>query len=139
LWGFEDKLVKDLSKLHTLYVRNTQSIRGLCSLLHEGKLSAVDYLHWLSTKVSGLQDMFAGVNEKYVSAMIEGTLVMAGNSIDSDGLHSATAESEADILPADHDVRRATRAVSKKWWCSFGYKYVLAAIRAKYDKVLVCV
>jgi hypothetical protein len=30
------------------------------------------------------------------------------------------------------------RAVLKKCLCSFGYNYVLAIIRAKHEKVLVC-
>jgi hypothetical protein len=139
LWGFEDELVKDLSELHTLHVRNTQSIGGLCSLLPEGKISAAVYLCWLSVEMSGLPDMFAGVNENFVSTAIEGTLVMAGDSVDFDGLQTTAAESEADILPANRDVRGAARVVSKKWWRSFGYNYVLAAIRAKHDKILVCV
>jgi hypothetical protein len=95
-------------------VRNTQSIGGLCSLLPEGKISAAVYLCWLSVEMSGLPDMFAGVNENFVSTAIEGTLVMAGDSVDFDGLQTTAAESEADILPANRDVRGAARVVSKK-------------------------
>jgi hypothetical protein len=35
---------------------------------------------------------------------------------------------EPNILPTDQDVWRAVRVVLKKWWCSFGYDYVLGAI-----------
>jgi hypothetical protein len=47
-------------------------------------------------------------------------------------------ESGADILPAERDVRRAVWAVSKKWWHSFNYIYVMVAIHATHKKVLVC-
>jgi hypothetical protein len=49
LRDFEDGLVRDLVELRVLYVRNMQTIGGLCSLMHEGEPSAADYLHWLST------------------------------------------------------------------------------------------
>jgi hypothetical protein len=48
----------------------------MCSLLPEGKLSAMDYLRWLSVEMSGLPNMFVGVNENFISAMVEGTLMM---------------------------------------------------------------
>jgi hypothetical protein len=41
-------------------------------------------------------------------------------------------------LPAERNVRRVVWAVLKKWWCSFGYDYVLAAIRATHKNVLIC-
>jgi hypothetical protein len=111
----------------------------VCTPLPEGKHSAADYLHWLSVEVSGLPDMFVGVNKNFVSTAVKGTLMMAEDYVDFDGLQTATADSGTDILPTDCDVRRATWAVSKKWWRSFGYKYVLVAIPTKPNKVLVCV
>jgi hypothetical protein len=51
---------------------------------------------------------------------------------------SVVTESGTDVLPAGPDIRRAARAVSKKWWRSFGYDYVLATIRAKHEEVLTC-
>jgi hypothetical protein len=39
-------------------------------------------------------------------------------------------------LPVSQDVQKVTWAVSKKWWRSFGYDYVLAAIRVKFHKVI---
>jgi hypothetical protein len=44
LRDFEDGLVRDLVELRALYMRNTQTIRGLCSPMPEGEPSAVDYL-----------------------------------------------------------------------------------------------
>jgi hypothetical protein len=38
-------------------------------------------------------------------------------------------------LPTVRDVRRVVHAVSKKWWRSFGYNYVLGAIRTKLHEV----
>jgi hypothetical protein len=69
--------------------------------------------------------MFGGVNENFVTATIKGALVMAGSSVDLDALQDAAAASEVDILPMERDVHRVTCAVSKKWWHSFGYDYVL--------------
>jgi hypothetical protein len=45
----------------------------------EGEPSAMDYLRWLSTEISGLPDMFGGVNENFITAVVEGALVMAGS------------------------------------------------------------
>jgi hypothetical protein len=96
----------------------------------------VDYLRWLSTEIFGLPDMFGGVNENFVTAAVEGAIVVAGLSVDLVALQDATATSGVDILPAEHNVRWVARAVSKKWWCSFGYDYVLDAIRAKLHEVV---
>jgi hypothetical protein len=135
LKDFEDELVNDLAELRTLYVRNTQAIGGLCSLMPEGEPSDAGYLRWLSTKISGLPNMFGDINENYATATVEGALTMAGDSIDSEVVQDATVSSGADGLPAGQDVWRSTRAVVKNWWHSFGYNYVLAAIRVKHEKV----
>jgi hypothetical protein len=82
LKDFVDELVHDLAKLRTLYVRNTQAIGGLCSLMPKGKPYAVDYLWWLSIEISSLPNMFGSVNENFASATVEGDLAMAGDSID---------------------------------------------------------
>jgi hypothetical protein len=79
--------------------------------------------------------MFAGVNENFISTVVEGTLTMAKSSVDLGVLQTVAADSRADILPVEKYVRRATHVVSKKWWCSFGYDYVLAAIQAKFHAV----
>jgi hypothetical protein len=49
LKDFEDELIQDLAELSALYVRNTQIIGGLCSLIPKGEPSTTDYLRWLST------------------------------------------------------------------------------------------
>jgi hypothetical protein len=36
-------------------------------------------------------------------------------------------------------VRRAARVVVKNWWCSFGYDYVLDAIRARLHEVIASI
>jgi hypothetical protein len=40
---------------------------------------------------------------------------MARDLIDLDVVRGVTTESGVDVLPAGHNVRRAARAVSKKW------------------------
>jgi hypothetical protein len=120
-----------------LYVRNVQTIGVLCSEMPVGEPSTEDCLRWLSMKVSGLPDMFHGVNENFAIAAIEGVLAMARDSVDLGALQVVAAESGAGILLAEHDVRRVARVVPKSWWRSFSYDYVLAAIRARHEKVLV--
>jgi hypothetical protein len=44
--------------------------------------SAKDYICWLSEEISGLPDMFSGVNENFTTAVIEGALAMAEDSVD---------------------------------------------------------
>jgi hypothetical protein len=38
----------------------------------------------LSEEISGLPDMFSGVNENFTTAAIEGALAMAGDLVDLD-------------------------------------------------------
>jgi hypothetical protein len=94
-------------ELLILYVCNAHTIGGLCSPMPESEPSAADYLRWLSTEISSLPDMFGSINENFVTAAVEGALVMVGDSIDLDALQSAADESGVDILPAEHNVRRA--------------------------------
>jgi hypothetical protein len=94
----------------------------------EGDPLDVGYIRWLSVEVGGLPEMFAGVNENFISTAVEGALVMAGESVDLNALQDTAAVNEPNILPTDQDVWRAVRVVLKKWWCSFGYDYVLGAI-----------
>jgi hypothetical protein len=82
--------------------------------------------------------MFGGINDNFITATVEGALVMAGDSVDLDALQSTATESGADVLPVERDVQTTAWAMSKKWWCSFGYNYVLAAIHAAHEKVLIC-
>jgi hypothetical protein len=95
-----------------------------------------DYLQRMSEEALDLSDMFSGAIENFATATIEGPLALARDSIDVDAVEVASSESGVNVLPAEPDVRRAARAVSKKWWCSFGYDYVLSVIRAKQAEVL---
>jgi hypothetical protein len=88
-------------------------------------------------EVTNLPEVCAVMNENFVSAVVDGTLVMVGGSIDLAALQASAADSGADILPAELDVQRAACAVSKKWWHSFGCNYVLVAIQARLCKVNV--
>jgi hypothetical protein len=134
LKDFEDELIHDLAERLALYVRNSQATGGICSPMPEGEPSAVDYLRWFSTMISSLPDMFGGVNAKFATATVEGALAMVGDYIDLEAMRDAALSSGADILPIGRDVRRASRVVVKNWWRSFGYNYVLAAIRANHEK-----
>jgi hypothetical protein len=99
LKDFEDELIRDLAELHALYLHNAQAIRGLCSPMPEGEPSAVDYIRWLSTEISGFPDMFGGINENFATAAVEGALTMAGDFVDLEAMRDAVASSCADIWP----------------------------------------
>jgi hypothetical protein len=62
-----------------------------CSPVSEDEPSARDYMRWLAAKVASLPEVFAGVNENFVSVAIEGALWMAGDSVDMDALQTSTA------------------------------------------------
>jgi hypothetical protein len=102
----------------------------------EADSSTVDYIRWLSMKVVGLPKMFAGVNENFISIVVEGALVMVEESVDLDALQDVATERGTDICPAGRVVQRDAHTVSKKWWCSFGYDYLLSAIRTKLREVI---
>jgi hypothetical protein len=84
LWVFEGGLVQKLEELHVLYAGNVQIIGGLCPPIPAEEPSVEDYLRWLLDEISGLPDMFSGVNGNFATAAIEGALTMAGDSIDLD-------------------------------------------------------
>jgi FtsZ-binding cell division protein ZapB len=115
LYYFETELLKDLAELHVLYECNVQNIEGLCSAMPTREPSVANYIHWLSAEVTSLPEVFAGVNENFVSITVEGTLVMARGSVDLAALQASTADSRVDILPVEQDVQKMTRVVSKKW------------------------
>jgi hypothetical protein len=48
--------------------------------------------------------MFTGMNENFVTATVEGALMMTGDSVDLDALQNTSTESHADTLPAERDV-----------------------------------
>jgi hypothetical protein len=136
LKDFQDILVQQPERVHDMYTEKIHSLDGLCLTVSAEKPSVEDYLNWLSEEVSGLPDVFSGVNENFATAAIEGALVLAGDSIDPEVVRNAAFEAGADILPATSGVRQAAQAISKKWWWSFGYDYVLSAIRARQAEVL---
>jgi hypothetical protein len=80
-------------------VHNAQAIGGLCSSITEGEPSSTDYLRWLSTEISGLPNMFGGVNEIFVTATVKGAFAVAGDSVDLEMVQDAAMSSGADILP----------------------------------------
>jgi hypothetical protein len=75
--------------------------------------SVEDYLNWLSEEVSGLPDIFNGVNENFATAAIEGALALIGDSVDLEALRVATFEGGADVLPTALGVRKALRLMQR--------------------------
>jgi hypothetical protein len=94
---FEAELVKDLTELREFsYIR---CIGGLCSLMPEGDPSATDYICWLSVEVVDHPKVFVGMNENFIFTAVEGTLTMAGDSVDLDAVQDVVAANSVDILP----------------------------------------
>jgi hypothetical protein len=50
----------------------------------------------------------------------------------------AAFEGGVDVLPTGSSMQKDARAVSKKWWHSFGYDYVLSVIHTQQVEVLSC-
>jgi hypothetical protein len=138
LVDFRSMLVERLERLHEMYADKVQSIGGLCSVMSAEEPSVEDYLNWLSEEMAGLPDMFSGMNENFATAAIEGALTLAGNSVDLDVVRVAASESGTDVLPNAFGVCKVARAVSKKWWRSFDYDYVMSVIHAEQSKVPSC-
>jgi hypothetical protein len=61
---------------------------------------------------------------------------MAGNSVDLNAIQDAAAINGADISLMERDVWKAAHVVAKNWWLSYGYDYVLSAIRTRLCKVI---
>jgi hypothetical protein len=102
-------LIQHLERLHEMYVDKVQSIGGLCSAMSVKEPSVEDYLNWPSEEVTGLPDMFSGVNENFDTTAIEGALALAGNSVDFEAVRVATSEGGADVLLTVSGVRRLLR------------------------------
>jgi hypothetical protein len=136
LKDFKSELVQKLGGLHEMYADKVWTIGGLCSPVSVEEPSVKDYLNWFSEEGAGLPDLFCGVNEKFATAAIEGALILAGDSVDLEAVWVASSESGTDVLPTRSSVRKASLAVSKKWWHSFAYDYVLSVIHAQQVKVL---
>jgi hypothetical protein len=67
----------------------------------EDEPSIADYIHWLTAEVTSLLAVFVGVNKNFVSATVEGTLVMVGGFIDLAALQASTTNSGVDNLPKE--------------------------------------
>jgi hypothetical protein len=87
-----------------IILHNARNIRGLCSPMPKSEPSVEDYIRWLFTEVTGLSEVFADVNENFISVAVEGTLVMARDSIDLSALQTMATDSRVDILPSGRDV-----------------------------------
>jgi hypothetical protein len=138
LRDFENGLVRKLEGLREMYADKVQTIEGLCSPMSMMEPLVEDYLNWLSEQVVGLPDMFCDVNENFATAAIEGALALVSDSVDLDVMRVAASEGDTDVLPTVSSMQKAARAISKKWWHSFSYDYVLSVIRAQQAQVLSC-
>jgi hypothetical protein len=136
LKDFESGLVRKLEGLREMNANKVCTIGGLCSPMLVEEPSVKDYVNWFSEEVTSLPDMLCGMNENFATAAIEGVLALAGDLVDFDAVRVAASEGGADVLPVGSGVRKAARAISKKWWCSFGYDCVLSVICTQQMEVL---
>jgi hypothetical protein len=88
LIDFRAELTEDLVGLHEAYECNIQSLGGICVRSSIATPSVEDYVRWLTSEVGYLPEVFTSVNENFVSAAIEGVLLMAKetNFVDLDAL-----------------------------------------------------
>jgi hypothetical protein len=100
LKDFQVMLVQQLEQVHDMYVEKIQSIGCLCSAMSAEEPSFDDYLNWLSEEVTGLPDVFGGVNENFAIAAIEGPLALADDSVNLEAVRSAASEASVELLPA---------------------------------------
>jgi hypothetical protein len=63
----------------------------------EGEPLAVDYLRWMPIEISGLPDMFSGINGNFAIAAVKGALAMAGDSTDLEAVQDTVVSSGADV------------------------------------------
>jgi hypothetical protein len=86
-------------------------------------------------EVAFLPEVFVGVNENFISVMIEGVLVMADDSVDLAVLQASAVNSGVNVFPGGRDVWKTTRVIMRGWWRSFSYKSTLAAVQVKLCEV----
>jgi hypothetical protein len=94
-----------------MYAEKVRTIGGLCSPMSVEEPSVEDYVNWLSEEVTGLIDMFCGVNENFATTAIEGALALASDSVDFEVMRVAASQGDTDVLPARSGMRKAARAV----------------------------
>jgi hypothetical protein len=135
LVDFETELTEDMPGLCDAYERNIRSISGLYSLILVHTPSIRDYMCWLTAEVACLPEVFTSVNENFILVVIEGVVVMAGDSVDLAALRDSTTNSGADVLPGVWETRKTTSVITHDWWRSFGYKSTLATVQAKLREV----
>jgi hypothetical protein len=70
------KLSGDLVPLREAYECNIQSLDGVFSPVPIADPSAEDYICWLKIEADCLPQVFASVNENFISVVIEGLLAM---------------------------------------------------------------
>jgi hypothetical protein len=88
-----------------MYAERVERIGSLCLMMPAEEPSVEDYLNWLSKEVSGLPDVFSGLNENIATSAIEGALTLAGDSIDLEAMQTAASEAGAGILPTASGVQ----------------------------------
>jgi hypothetical protein len=105
---FCSKTVRDLAVLREACECSITSLGGICSPVPGTVPSAEDYIHWLKLEVDFLPQVFAGVNENFVSVAVEGVLEMVrgGSSIDLEALWRVTTRCGMAILPGTRDTKK---------------------------------
>jgi hypothetical protein len=132
---FKKEFTEDLAGLREAYENNIQSLGGLCLPILDDEPSIGDYVCWLFVEVAFLPEVFVGVNENFISVVIEGVLMMVGDSVDLAMLQASTTDSGVDIVFGGRDVWKTTHNITRGWWHSFGYKSTLATVQAKLREV----
>ena len=90
--------------------------------------------------VDFLPQVFAVVNENFMSVAVEGVLQMlrGETSVDLEALRWVGTSCERTVLLAPRDVKKVVRTIAKEWWRLFGYKAVVSVTETKLREVSFC-
>jgi hypothetical protein len=102
----------------------------------EGYPSTVDYIRWLSVEVGDLPKVFTGMNENFVSTAFKALSQWLAILLISTPYKMLLLPVVLLFCLWRGLYGRLWRAVAKNWWWSFGYDYVLDAIRTRLREVI---
>jgi hypothetical protein len=100
----------------------------------DGEASVEGYIHWLSSEVAGLREVFTGV----ILPQVEGALTMAGSSIDLTAIQVSAAISGGRYLAHGEGCVKSSMHSVEEMVALLRLQLRLAAIQAKLHKVNIC-
>jgi hypothetical protein len=84
-------------------------------------------VRWLTTEVACLPEVFASVNENFISVAVDGVLVMANDSINLPMLQASAIDSGLDVRPGERVLM--TKFGKSEKIRSFGFLFRIVQFR----------